>query len=112
MRDRPDGPTLRALALAAAVRGEDEALVTRALAIAAREAAAGEAPLEKCRAALTELYGPGALPSLWQRLAADIRDGRFDAAGRARESVLGLLWSVTLQKLRESNPDHLAAAED
>jgi hypothetical protein len=110
MRDRPDGPTLRALAEAARAQGEDEALARRALAIAEREAAAGEAPLTECRTALAALYGSGAVSSLLQRLADDIRAGRYDAEGPAREAVLRLLWSMTRQKLREANPEYLAAA--
>lgn len=110
MRDRPDGPTLRALALAARERGEDEALVAHVLAIVEREAAAGELPLKECHAALVELYGRDALPPLWRRLAADIRSGCFDAPGPARETVLRVLWMVTRLKLGEANPEYLAAA--
>ncbi|HUH85099.1 MAG TPA: DUF6285 domain-containing protein [Stellaceae bacterium] len=111
MRDRPDGPTLAALARGAAARGEDRALIGRALAIAEREAAAGEKPLESCRAALVQLYGEAALLPLLRRFGDDISAGRFDAPGPAREAALRLLWAITRQKLSEANPDYLAAAE-
>ena len=110
-RDRPDGPTLAALARAAAVAGEAAALVARAVAIAEREAAAGDAPLEASRRALADLYGPGALGQLLRCFAEDIRVGRFDDPGPARERALGLLWAITRQKLAEANPDYLAAAD-
>jgi hypothetical protein len=110
MRDRPDGATLAALAQAAAARGEDGALVARALAIVEREAAAGEKPLQSAHAALAGLYGEGALAALLQRFADDIAAGRFDAPGPAREAALRLLWAMTRQKLNEANPEYLAAA--
>jgi hypothetical protein len=109
MRDRPDGPTLRALAEAASA-AEDAALVARCLAIAAREAAAGDAPLSAAQAELAALCGEGGLPDLWRRLAADIRAGLFDAPGERRDAVLRLLWATTIARLRESNPEFLAAS--
>jgi hypothetical protein len=108
MRDRPDGARL--LALVDELAGEvDPALRERARAIAARESAAGDAPLAACRRALAALYGAGDLPGLFARLAQDIRAGAFYAPGPAQAQVLALLWAVTRQKLRESNPDYLAA---
>jgi hypothetical protein len=111
MRDRPDGPTLVELARAAAARGANSDLVARALAIAEREAIAGQAPLEECRAALLQRYGEGDIEALLHRFADDIRAGAFDVSGPARDAVLRLLWAMTRQKLRESNPEYLAAAE-
>lgn len=118
MRDRPDGATLLDFARAAlrdltpllpAERQREAALIARAMAIAAREAAAGDAPLAACRAALAELYGEGDLDTLLWRMAAAIRAGDYDAPGAAREQVRRLLWAITVQKLVESNPDYLAA---
>ncbi|HEV2548312.1 MAG TPA: DUF6285 domain-containing protein [Stellaceae bacterium] len=109
MRDRPDGATLVKMAAARAAH-EDRSLIERARAIAAREQAAGEAPLEACRGALVALYGEGELEALLRRLAADIRAGLFDAPGVRREAVHRLLWSMTRQKLAESNPDYLRDA--
>jgi uncharacterized protein DUF6285 len=109
MRDRPDGATLAKMAAARAAH-EDRSLVERARAIAAREQAAGEAPLEACRGALVALYGEGELGPLLRRLADDIRAGFYDAPGPQREAVGRLLWSMTRQKLAESNPDYLRDA--
>jgi hypothetical protein len=120
MRDRPDAATLLAFARAAmardltpllpAEREHEAALIARALAIAAGEAAAGEAPLAACQAALVEIYGAGDLDTLLHRLAAAIRAGTYDGPSAAREQVKRLLWAITVQKLRESNPDYLAAS--
>ena len=120
MRDRPDGAVLldfariallRDLApLLPAERQHEAALIARAMAIAAREAAAGAAPLAACQAALAALYGEGDLDTLLRRLAAAIRAGAYDAPGAAREEVRRLLWAITVQKLSESNPDYLAAS--
>ncbi|HET7595023.1 MAG TPA: DUF6285 domain-containing protein [Stellaceae bacterium] len=119
MRDRPDGAALLDFAQAAlrdlapllpAERQREAALIARAMAIAAREAAAGDAPLAACRAALAELYGEGDLDTLLRRMAAATRAGDYDAPGAAREQVRRLLWAITVQKLAESNPDYLAAA--
>ncbi|HTZ78616.1 MAG TPA: DUF6285 domain-containing protein [Stellaceae bacterium] len=117
MRDLPTGPELRALAdeWAAKVHtlSPDEqpvalAMIERCRAIAEREAAAGDAALVPMRAALAALYDRGGDADL-ARLAADIRAGKFDARGLARQRVRELLWSLTLQKLREGNPRFLAA---
>jgi hypothetical protein len=110
MRDRPDGPTLAALAGEALARDEDRDLVARALAIAEREAVTGTEPLAACRAALAKRYGEGDIEALLQRFADDIRAGVFDALGPPRDAARRLLWAMTLQKLRESNPEYLAAA--
>lgn len=120
MRDRPDGAALLDFACAAllrdlapllpAERQREAALIARAMAIAAREAAAGDAPLRACRAALAALHGEGDLDTLLRRMAAAIRAGEYDAPGAQREQVKRLLWAITVQKLRESNPDYLAAS--
>jgi Domain of unknown function (DUF6285) len=109
MRDRPDGASLAAMAAAKWADGEG-ALVERARAIAAREIAAGDAPLEACRGALVAIYGEGELEVLLRRLARDIRAGVYDAPGPPRDAVRHLLWMMTRQKLSESNPDYLLAA--
>ncbi len=120
MRDRPDGPTLlhfareallRDLApLLPAERQQDVAFIARAMAIAAREAEAGTAPVAACHAALIARYGPGELDTLLRRFAADIRAGIYDAAGVQRDEVHRLLRAMTIAKLRESNPEYLAAS--
>ncbi|HEX9489557.1 MAG TPA: DUF6285 domain-containing protein [Stellaceae bacterium] len=120
MRDRPDAASLLDFAriallrdltpLLPAERQYEATLIARAMAVAAREAAAGAAPLAVCHAALAELYGEGDLDTLLRRLAAAIRAGDYDAPGAPRDQVKRLLWAITLQKLSESNPDYLAAS--
>lgn len=120
MRDRPDGASLLDFARTAllrdltpllpAERQHEATLIARAMAIAAREAASGAAPLAACHAALAELYGEGDLDTLLRRLTAAIRAGVYDAAGAPRDQVKRLLWAITVQKLSESNPDYLAAS--
>jgi hypothetical protein len=110
MRDRPDGSTLAEFARQATAREADSELVADALAIAEREAVAGQAPLEECRAALLQRYGEGDVEALLHRFADDIRAGVFDVPGPPRDAALQLLWAMTRQKLRESNPEYLAAA--
>ena len=120
MRDRPDGAALLDFARAAllrdlvpllpAERQHEAALIARAITIAAREAAAGDAPLRACQAALAELLGEGDLGTLLRRMAAAIRAGDYDAPSPQRAQVRRLLWAITVQKLRESNPDYLAAS--
>ncbi len=120
MRDRPTGAELLELArevlLAKLVpllpeeQRADAALVARSMAIAARELSYGEASFDPCRALLEVLYGAGDGETLLRRLAADIRAGAYDRPGASREAVRRLLWAVTRQKLRESNPECLAAS--
>jgi hypothetical protein len=111
MRDRPEGATLQFLAEQALSAGtEDPAPIARALAIAARERAAGAAPFEALRARLVERYGEGTSATLLARLAAEIRAGAFDAPGPAQAALRRWLWDFTLRRLAEANPDYLAAA--
>lgn len=112
MRDPPDALFLLALAREAEVQGEDAPLVARARAIAERERASGDAHVERFRLALAERYGEGGIESLLRRLAGEIRAGAADAPGTARARLLSFLWTTTLQKLAENNPDYLAAAEE
>lgn len=72
----------------AGTRKFEAAMIANALAVAARSVERGEAAAERERAALCRLYGipesapgeAGGLTPLRRRLAADIRDGRFDTA--------------------------------
>jgi hypothetical protein len=70
-------------------------MVASAMAIAARETRAGEAPVRVLEARLAAL----AVGS-WEELCPAIRKGRFDDDATLRE----LLWELALLKLRESNP--------
>src|SRR5437899_4735295 len=100
MRDRPAGADLLAIARATLLRevlpGLPEErrmaglMVARAIEIAQREAAAGDAATRTAVAAVAALYGekvPADAPAdAWQRsanrLAGDLRAGRLDAAQR------------------------------
>ncbi len=119
-RDLPDAARLLDLArrlllrdLAPSLPRErrgDVAQIARAMAIAERELLFGAALSDSCRAALERHYGKGDAAELMCRLANEIRAGAYDRPGPAREDVRRLLWLITVQKLRESNPDYLAAS--
>ncbi len=94
----------------------DALIIANVIAIAAREAAFGDAPLRAELARLAALYGDkpppdeplaAAVERLSRRLAADIREGTFEAAKLAE--VKAHLLETTLQKLRENNPRYLEA---
>lgn len=107
MHDRPSGAELAALAQAL---GADDALARRCHAIAAREAAEGDAAFAECRAALIARYGAADDRVLLARLAADIGAGALDEATAGRDELAALLRAITQQKLRASNPDYLDTA--
>ena len=116
MRDRPSGEALAALARESLAQqdevsqsGAELARARRCFAIADRERRFGAAAFSRCEAMLAALYGEGDPEALFARLGADIRGGIYDAPGPVREMVRRFLWELTLQKLRESNPDFLAA---
>jgi hypothetical protein len=112
MRDPPDSAFLLALAREAQAPGDEFELAARARAIAERERAAGDAPVERLRRALAERYGEGGIDGLLCRLAGEIRAGAADVPGPTRAALRPVLWAMTVQKLAESNPDYLAAAEE
>lgn len=91
-------------------------MVANAMAIAEREAAAGDAHLKEELRLLTELYGEQAsadagasleekLDALNRRLAKDIRAGVLD--GACAQGVRALLRTQVLARLRISNPKYL-----
>jgi len=96
-------------------------MIANAMAIAARAAAQGEAPLRDELASLRALYGdpPQALPTgpdlvaavteSNARLAVDLRAGAFDAADARGRALRAHLLESACQKLRESKPKHLKA---
>jgi len=106
VRDRPEGEVLASLA--AAIGGEP-ALIARGRAIAARERRYGPAAFAPCRALLEARYGNMEDYALLRALSEEIRAGIFDAPAASRAWLLRVLEAVTLQKLRESNPELLAA---
>lgn len=120
MRDRPQGQELEDLAERARrgdkalILPEDaryrDAMVKRAEAIAARQAATGAAPERRERDALARLLGEdGDLTALNRALAAAIRGSRFDPGAPEATAVYRHLWETALEKVRESNPKALAA---
>ncbi len=104
-RDRPSGAQLAALAREG---GGDSTLIARCEAIAAREAASKGA-FAACQAALKARYGAWGGAAGLACLAAEIRGSAFETSGAARDWILPLLWEITRQKLRGSNPEFLAA---
>ena len=126
MRDEPDALGLLAVAretllgelmpLLPAERRYDALLIASAIAAAAREVEAGDAPLREELDGLARLLGlnaaaltPADLPDLNARLAAEIRAGAYDRPGPARAALAAHLRAVTVRKLRETNPKYLAA---
>jgi len=120
MRDRPQGQEL--LDLAARARRRDatlalpddgrylEAMISRAEAIAARQAGTGDGPERREREALARLLDKdGDLAALNGALAKAIRGGRFDPAAAAAAACYRHLWETALERVRESNPKALAA---
>ena len=106
MRDRPSGEELARLAQEI---GGEATLVARCHAIAARERSAGKGAFAQIRTALIVRYGAGDDRALLASLSAEIERGAFDAPGAARDWARRLLWDLTLQKLRDSSPEFLAA---
>ncbi len=128
MRDKPTAAELLAIARETLLRellphsGDAQRynalMVGAAMAIAAREAEAGDGALVAERDALATLYGEAggadeplddALRRLNRRFAADLRAGAFDAPGARQAAALRLLREVTMAKLMECNPKYLNA---
>jgi hypothetical protein len=128
MSNLPEGADLLKVArdaLLADVRpllGEDAkytaAMIANAMAIAAREAQAGEAPALAALARLDRLHGEPlrdlhgaalkeALAAHERRLAADIRAGRYDVNDARQRRLLQHLRDSVEAKLRISNPKAL-----
>ncbi len=94
-------------------------MAANALAIAGREAEAGETDLVKELRLLSELYGEDVVQAaganlrdrivkMNKRFARDIRDGIFD--GACAQGVQALLMDQVRARLRISNPSYLQAA--
>lgn len=91
----------------------DALMIANAIAIASREHAAGDAPAQAELARLQGLFGEsGEIPAgpalatslvkLNQRLAADVRTGRFD--DKERKALLDHLEKTSADELAISNP--------
>jgi hypothetical protein len=103
-------------------RRYDGLMVANAMAIASREARSGGKLLrEEVRGLETLLDGAGTaegareelrarLLELERRLARDMRSGSYDAAGPQRDAVRAYLRTVTLERVRISNPKALAGS--
>ncbi|MCH8097483.1 MAG: hypothetical protein IID53_10430 [Proteobacteria bacterium] len=126
MRDRPSGAELLAIARetllgellphAPDAQRYNALMVAAAMAIAAREAEAGDGALVAERESLTALYGEvrnadepldAALGRLNRRFAADLRAGAFDAPDARQAAAWRLLRQATMAKLMECNPKYL-----
>jgi aminoglycoside phosphotransferase (APT) family kinase protein len=86
-------------------RERDAHLIATVMAIAAREAAA-EGWQAEIGQALAEFYGDS---SSLARLAADLRNGAFETSPSRAAAARAILWRLTIAKLREGNPQFLAA---
>jgi len=94
------------------------AMIANAMAIAAREAEAGEAPALAALARFDRIYGietrelhgealRRAIAVQDLRLAEDIRGGHFDAPDEKRRAVFEHLRETVTARLRISNPKSL-----
>jgi hypothetical protein len=94
-------------------------MIANAMAIAARETEAGEAPVQSALARLNALYAEPtvalngaklreALAQRERRLAQDIRAGRFDEKSERQQAMLRHLRESVAARLRVSNPKALA----
>jgi|HubBroStandDraft_2_1064218.scaffolds.fasta_scaffold23063_4 Domain of unknown function (DUF6285) len=119
VRDLPTGPALLALARDVLLHelmpllpqeGHLAArLVANSMAIAEREAVAGEEPAQEILRELEKLYGDGEQGLLLRRLAQDIRAGDFEESQLSERHVREILWLHTITKLRSANPRFLNA---
>jgi hypothetical protein len=128
LRDRPSGLDLlnlgrelllgELLPLLPESRHRDLHLIATAIAIARREAEAGSAPSDEILRRLAAFYALSAprggegetLRELLRRFAADLRNGAFERSGPRELAARAILWAMTIAKLRESNPQFLAAS--
>ncbi len=121
MRDLPTGPALLTLArdvllhdLLPQLPQEahlDARLVANSIAIAEREALAGEEPAQEILGEVQKLYGePGKeRRGLLARLARDLRVGAFESSEPREHHARQILWRLTIAKLRSANPRFLNA---
>jgi hypothetical protein len=47
--------------------------------------------------------------TLLRRFAVDLRNGAFETSGPRQNAARAILWAITTNRLRESNPKFLAA---
>jgi hypothetical protein len=132
LRDLPSGPELAELGcrllldglmpLLPPERHREAHLVATAIAIAQREAAAGDAPVREILELLAELYaeakkalsgsgGEEGVPAeiLFRRFGRDLRNGAFETSLSQERLARAILWRLTIARLRAANPAFLAA---
>ena len=132
MRDLPSGLELAKLGrhllleellpLVPPERHRDLHLVATAIAIAAREASAGDGPTRDILDGLTKLYEATKKPlsalregegdptvRLLRRLALDLRNGAFETYPSQEGAARAILWRLAIARLREANPQFLVA---
>ena len=117
MRDLPASLNLLALAreslldeltpLLPPERRRDAHLIATVMAIVAREAK-GEGWQQEISELLSKFYGEKEATSL-ARLAADLRNGAFETSPSRAAASRAILWRLTIEKLREANPQFLVA---
>ncbi len=131
MRDLPRSLDLLALArellldelapLLPPERRRDAHLIATVMAIMGREASSGEGWQGEVKQAVMAFYGevdphPNPLPACGEdeehvlcRFAADLRNGAFETSPSRAAAARAILWRLTIEKLREGNPQFLAA---
>jgi Domain of unknown function (DUF6285) len=141
MRDLPSGSGLLALARDLLLRDLlpllppeehlDARLIANSMAIAEREALAGDAPRNEIILELRILYGDRSLirpalsrnvgegpergeggegeQGLLRRFVRDLRAGEFERSGARNRHARDILWRLTIAKLRSANPRFLNA---
>jgi len=117
MRDLPQSRDLMTLArellldellpLLPPERERDAHLIATAMSIAAREARADDWPGEIV-GLLNGFYDEMTGDPLG-RFAADLRNGAFETSPSRTAAARAILWRMTIEKLREGNPQFLAA---
>ena len=116
MRDLPSGAALLALARDVLVSDlmpllpeehrPDALRVARCMAIAEREAKPGETPEHQ----LQVFYGARTdTEQLLRRFARELRIGAFENSPEREVCARAMLWRLTIAKLRQSNPEFVAA---
>jgi hypothetical protein len=117
-------------------RRNDALLVAECMMIAERAGGTGNEPMQTISGELETLYrdplthparragsplsrsaGEGAErseagegePGLWRRLARDLRSGAFEHSPQQDRDARAILWRVTIARLRQTNPNFLAA---
>jgi hypothetical protein len=89
-------------------RRRDAHLIATTMAIASREASAGQGWQKEVEQTLGDFYGETGNEHL-PRFAADLRNGAFETSPSRAAAARAILWRLTIEKLREGNPHFLAA---